>query len=221
MGLSAAPAWAQVSGQIAVTSDYRWRGVSLTDGGPALQSSLSYDHSSGLFAGLFASNVELRPGDGGLGVQAFGGYARRWRDDSAWDVGVVGYVYPRTDQGTTYNYLEAFAGATVDQFGVRLYISDSYYGSGNRSAYIEGSYTVPLTGWLALGVHVGVLQQWTTGSSRYARVDETRVDGRIGVTAEAAGFTFELSVVAAQTQDCPGGPALCEPGVVATVSRGF
>lgn len=219
-GLAVAPACAQVSGQIAFTSNYRWRGVSLTDGGPALQGSLSYDHSSGLFAGLFASNVELQPGDGGLGVQAFGGYATRWRDDAAWDAGVVGYAYPSNDQGRSYDFIEGFAGATFERFAARLYLSDNYYGGGDRSAYAEGSFALPLTDWLTLGVHVGVLQLWPKGSGGYS-ADATRLDGRIGVTAEAAGFSFEVSLVAAETRGCPGGPANCQPGLVVTVSRGF
>jgi len=218
--LAAAPAWAQVSGQIALTSDYRWRGVSLSDGQPAVQGSLSYDHSSGLFAGLFASNVELYAGDGGLSAQAFAGFARRWRDDASWDAGVVGYAYPQSDQGKSYNFFEAFAGATLERFGLRLYLSDSYYGRDDRSAYAAVNFGLPLTDWLALGVHAGVLQLWPKHAGGSC-ADETRLDGRVGLTAEAAGFSFELSLVAAETQYCPGGPSRCELGLVATVSRGF
>jgi uncharacterized protein (TIGR02001 family) len=190
---------AQVSGQIALVSDYRWRGVSLTDEAPALQGSLSYDHASGLFAGLFGSNVELRPGNGGLGVQAFGGYARRWRDDAAWDVGAVGYKFPRSEQGRSYDYLEAFAGVTVEQFGARMYVSNDYYGNGHRSAYATASLGLPLTPWLTLGVHVGVLQLWPQDSG--------------------ARSTFEISLVAADTQRCAR--AGCDPGLVVGLSRGF
>ena len=219
--LTSVPVWAQISGQIALVSDYRWRGVSLTDGAPALQANLSYDHPSGLFAGLFGSNVELRLGDSGLGAQAFGGYARRWRDDAAWDIGAVGYAFPRGDQGRSYDYLEAFAGVTLQQFGARLYVSGDYYGSGDRSAYATVSFGVPFTAWLALGVHAGVLQLWPQGSGGNARSNATRLDGRVGLTAQSAGFTFEVSLVAADTQNCRGWPTGCDPGLVVGVSRGF
>ena len=73
--LFTATARADWSGSIALVSDYRFRGISLTDGQPALQAGVAYDHPTGLFAGLFASNVDLDPGGSGLGGQVYGGYA--------------------------------------------------------------------------------------------------------------------------------------------------
>ena len=40
-----------VSATVTLASEYRFRGVDLTDGGPALQGSLDVVHSSGLYAG--------------------------------------------------------------------------------------------------------------------------------------------------------------------------
>jgi uncharacterized protein (TIGR02001 family) len=48
---------AQVQGDVALLSDYRFRGESLTEGRPALQAGVNYDHSSGLFVGGLVSNV--------------------------------------------------------------------------------------------------------------------------------------------------------------------
>lgn len=217
--LAAAPCCAQVSGQITLASDYRFRGVSLTDG-PAVQASVSYDHSTGVFAGLFASNVDLY--QEGLGVQAYGGYARRWRDAAAWDVGLVGYAYPTTDRGINYNFVEAFGGITLERFGLRLYVSDNYFGSGDPSVYAAGNAGLALTGWLTLGVHLGVLELWSQASGGMFS-SGTRLDGRIGLTAEAAGFAFDLSLVGTNVQGnrCLAGPGRCDPGLVLTISRGF
>jgi len=217
LALAAAPGWAQVSGQIALASDYRFRGVSLSDG-PALEASLSYDHSTGLYAGAFASNVDVPKS--GVGVQAYGGYARRWGDAKSWDVGIVGYLYPSSQSGNRYDFAEVFAGVTLERVGLRLYTSTDYYGSGNPSAYAEGSAGFALTAWLTLGVHVGLLNVWQQGEGGA----ETRLDGRIGLTTQAAGFTFDLSVVGtnAQGSHCPGrDPGRCDTGLVLTISRGF
>lgn len=216
--LTAAPAHAQLSGQIALATDYRFRGVSLSDG-PALEGSLSYDHSSGLFAGVFAANVDLRRE--GVGVQAYGGYAQRWGDARAWDIGVVGYSYPPSPQGRRYDFLEAFAGMTLERLGLRLYVSNDFYGSGDPSAYVEGSAAVPLAGWLTLGAHVGVQGVWPQDG--YGSNPQIRVDARIGLTAEVAGFGIDLSLVTTDGSDnnCPAGAGRCDPGVVLRISRGF
>jgi uncharacterized protein (TIGR02001 family) len=218
LALAAAPACAQVSGQIALATDYRFRGVSLSDG-PALEASLSYDHPTGLFAGLFASNVDLR--QAGLGVQAYGGYARRWGDARAWDIGIVGYAYPPSPRGTRYDFVEAFAGTTFERFSLRLYASNDYYGGGDPSLYAEGGAGFALAAWLTLGVHIGVLGVWPQQGE--AGSPQTRLDGRIGLTAEAAGFNIDLSLVGTNKQGdrCPAGPGRCDPGLVLTVSRGF
>ena len=217
--LAAVPGWAQVSGQIALASDYRFRGISLTDG-PALEASLSYDHSTGLFAGLFASNVDVP--QSGVGVQAYGGYARRWGDARAWDVGIVGYVYPSSPGGTRYDFAEVFAGVTLERVGLRLYASNDYYGSGDPSLYAAGSAGFPLTAWLTLGVHLGILGVWPQAGQDAGA--QTRLDGRIGLTAQAAGFTIDLSVVGTDAHGtrCPGrDPGRCDTGLVLTISRGF
>jgi uncharacterized protein (TIGR02001 family) len=217
--LAAAPAHGQLSGQIALSTDYRFRGISLSDG-PAIEGSLSYDHSSGLFAGVFASNVDTR-GEEGVGVQAYGGYARRWGDARAWDVGLVGYSYPPSPQGRRYDFVELFAGATLERLGLRMYVSNDFYGSGDPSVYGEGSAAVPIAPWLTLGAHLGVQGVWPQDGSGSS--PQTRVDARIGLTAEVAGFAVDLSFVTTNASDdnCLAGRDRCDPGLVLRISRGF
>lgn len=48
-----------------VVSDYRWRGVSQTDGGPALQGQLTATDADGVYLTVWASNIaDWRDGDG-------------------------------------------------------------------------------------------------------------------------------------------------------------
>lgn len=48
-----------VSMNVALTSDYIFRGISQTQGDPAIQGGLDVAHESGLYIGTWASNVDF------------------------------------------------------------------------------------------------------------------------------------------------------------------
>ncbi|MCL1090591.1 TorF family putative porin [Shewanella profunda] len=50
---------AEVTGEISLTNDYRFRGVSQTAGDPALQAGIDWGFDSGLSVGAWASNVDF------------------------------------------------------------------------------------------------------------------------------------------------------------------
>ena len=66
--MSSAPAFAQeeaegpvtVSGSVALVSDYRFRGVSQTDKGMAIQGGITATHESGAYVGAWGSNLGCR-----------------------------------------------------------------------------------------------------------------------------------------------------------------
>ena len=51
-----APAYS-ITGNVSFNSDYVWRGLTQTFGGPAVQFGADWKHRSGLYAGFWASNV--------------------------------------------------------------------------------------------------------------------------------------------------------------------
>ncbi len=53
----ARPAHAQFSGAVSLQSDYRYRGISLTERQPVVSLDLAYDHASGAYAGASAIGV--------------------------------------------------------------------------------------------------------------------------------------------------------------------
>ena len=67
LGLGATPAFADetdppsdftFSGYVQGVSDYRFRGYSLSGGDPALQGTINLNHSSGFYAGAWASSLD-------------------------------------------------------------------------------------------------------------------------------------------------------------------
>lgn len=67
----------QLSGSAGLVSDYRFRGISQTNNGVAVQGGLTLDHVSGAYGGVWASNLAGWGDVGGSGVELdlFGGYA--------------------------------------------------------------------------------------------------------------------------------------------------
>lgn len=51
-----------------LTTDYVFRGISNTDGDPAIQGSLDYEHDTGFYAGVWASSVKFRENAGAAAV---------------------------------------------------------------------------------------------------------------------------------------------------------
>ena len=94
---------AQWSGTASVVSDYRYRGVTLSDLKPAAQLGIAYDDPIGWFAGAFGSTVQLAAPTGRT-AQAivFAGYASRVSSDVSLEVG---------------GDYSAFAGASGDNYG--------------------------------------------------------------------------------------------------------
>jgi len=92
---------------VGVVSDYLFRGVSQTHGKPALQAGLDYSHSSGLYAGIWASTitwVKDFTGGGTTEVDLYGGYKNTFAGgDWNYDFGLIHYHYPGAGSATAGN----------------------------------------------------------------------------------------------------------------------
>jgi uncharacterized protein (TIGR02001 family) len=84
-------------GNISLTSNYVWRGLSQTFDGPALQAGAEFEHRSGLYVGAWASNVSEKwvPGSN-LESNLYTGY-RFGFDDLNVDLGAIYVYYPQGD----------------------------------------------------------------------------------------------------------------------------
>lgn len=86
-----------LTGNIGLTTDYLFRGVSQTQNGPAIQGGFDYSHASGLYLGTFASNVDwVSQGykdNNSMEIDLYGGY-KGTVGDFGYDVGLITYYYP-------------------------------------------------------------------------------------------------------------------------------
>lgn len=85
----------EVTGSVALVSDYRFRGVSQTDKQFAVQGGFTATHESGFYASLWASNLSGWGTFGGANMEldVVGGFSTKLGGGTI-DVGLTWYMYP-------------------------------------------------------------------------------------------------------------------------------
>ena len=99
----------EFSGAVTLTSQYIYRGQDLSDENPALQLGLDYEHSSGLFAGAWASTIDLSRGSDHRYVQLdyYAGYNYVPDGPVAASLSLVRHTYPGQTGSRDYDYTQA------------------------------------------------------------------------------------------------------------------
>jgi len=95
---------AELSATVALTSQYIYRGQSQTDGNPALQAGVDYEHDSGFFAGVWATTLDLESPTGTRDAQLnyYGGF--RFPAESAFSLSLAAMRYTFPGQPGPYDY---------------------------------------------------------------------------------------------------------------------
>jgi uncharacterized protein (TIGR02001 family) len=197
--VAAAPAFAQevaISGNVALTTDYAFRGISQTDQSPAVQGGL--DLSAGSFyAGAWASNINFGTGGANLELDVYGGY-KFAAGPVNFDVGIIGYLYPgAADDGAELDYWEGYVKPSIalsDSFtlGGALYYSPEFTGESGDGFYYEvnGAFTVNPS--LSLSGAVGMQSVDTSG---FFFGEDEYTTWNLGGTYTAMGLGFDLRYV--------------------------
>ena len=128
-----------LSGNIAITSDYVWRGMTQNAGDPSVSGGFDLEDDSGFYLGVWAANVsadddDTVAGSGSMELDGYLGYSGSFNDDAGYDIGYIAYTYPNYD---SWDFEEVYL--TFDFYGV--YVS---YAAGMDSAndYYEVGYGV-------------------------------------------------------------------------------
>jgi len=155
---SSAAATTDWSADAGIVSDYRFRGLTLSRGHPALQASVTAEHSSGLYAEVWASTL----GHGSDSeVDFIGGYDAEVSDHLSLDVSANWYTYPSSSDP---NYVELTGTATFTRGPATAKVEMSYVpsqGSTRSNTYVsaEGSYEIPKSP-VSLTASVGYERGW-------------------------------------------------------------
>ena len=140
-----APTPSPVTGNLSIVSDYRFRGISQTYKGPAIQGGVDYAHSSGLYIGNWNSSVSSLVFTGGSGVEMdfYGGWKKSFGDFGL-DLGTIYYYYPNAKfnpqtgsagGSAKFDNWEVYVGGSWKWLSAKLYYAlDDYFGLGDVQA---------------------------------------------------------------------------------------
>lgn len=143
----------EVLGNVGVLSEYSMRGLSYTQRKPAVQGGATVAHSSGAYAGVWGSNVDINGIDARHEMDYFVGFQHALTDDVSFDLGHIKYTFPK---GTVLNARETYLVVTAYGFKVGAYYSDDTFDE-ESALYTYVGYGIKDLPWgLGLDVRYGV-----------------------------------------------------------------
>tara|TARA_R110000868_G_scaffold63499_1_gene191566 strand:+ start:1573 stop:2265 length:693 start_codon:yes stop_codon:yes gene_type:complete len=129
-----------IEGNVALSTDYIYRGVTQTDNGPAISGGFDLAAESGLYAGVWASSVDFGD-DTTMEIDVYGGYAFT---AAGWDLdfGALYYGYPDSPSvGGDQNFWEFYAGVGhaigVLAWDAKVSWSPDFYMESGAATYLE------------------------------------------------------------------------------------
>lgn len=244
----AAPAAPQsphtITGNMALVSDYRFRGISQTFGLPALQGGFDYSHASGIYLGNWNSNISETAGfpNGNLEMDFYGGW-KTSSGDWGMDIGGIYYYYPGTNAAGNghYTVINPTSGAVGQGFvrNKELYIGGSWKFLSAKIYRSLGEYfSVPNTSgtwYLDLGLNYDLGSGWGVNGhfgSLNAKNENTSGisynDYKLGVTKDMNGWVWGASFIgttAAMDGDCATGTGMfyhfCKADTAGAASKDY
>jgi uncharacterized protein (TIGR02001 family) len=209
----------------ALSSDYRFRGLSQSRLDPALSAGADYVHNpSGWYLGTWLSTIKWTDdlgGDGHLEVDVYGGKRGNVTKDVTYDIGVLTYYYPSNGLPTNANTTEIYgqlgygpayikySNALTNTFGT----PDS-----KHSGYLDVGANIDMSAGFILNLHAG--HQTIRNNSFYSYSDY-----KVGVSKDFGILTGALAVIGTDAKrgayPTPSGRDNGKTGLVASISKTF
>jgi uncharacterized protein (TIGR02001 family) len=153
---TAAPETSPLTANVTLTTNYKFRGQdqdTLGSNGnfktsavkPAIQGGFDYAHESGFYIGNWNSSVNWMSGNS-IEMDVYGGYKFKGGPID-WDVGTLGYIYPGSTAGNTWEIYGAgtYTSEVVGAFTLKYShtVSDDYfnYAGNNAGSGLKGTNT--------------------------------------------------------------------------------
>lgn len=196
------------SGSAAITSDYRFRGLTQAQNDPAIQAGFTLAHTSGFYLGVWGSSVDFGEGSPSLELDPSIGYSTTLENFAikpVLDVGIVYYNYP---SASDLNWLELYGKMTFnntliegDSLLANVNYTNDYAGEDANSWYFNLGYSLPFAD-TGFGGVAAVGYTTVDGDKYDFNGDDNYVDWKVGVTytfKSIPTITAELAAVGSNT----------------------
>jgi uncharacterized protein (TIGR02001 family) len=147
-----------VSGNMALTTNYMFRGISLSANNPAVQGGLTYTFPVGLYLNVWGSNTDFIAPDGKTVSSEFDTVAGIQGDvltDFTYNINLARYNYPGA-RSANYNELNSLFGYKFFQLG--LSYTANYGGTHASGTYVNGLLTFNIPPCYILNIQDVTLQ---------------------------------------------------------------
>ena len=208
----------------ALTTDYRYRGLSQSRLQPALQGGADYSHTpTGLYAGVWASTIKWTHdlgADGNLEIDLYGGKKGEIAPGLTYDVGGLYYAYPSYNLEPDANTFELYGQLGYGPAYIKYSRSTTnLFGTADTkgSGYLDAGANIDLATGLVLNLHAGRQIVRHFGALSYS-------DYKIGLTKDLGFASLSLAVVSTSTDiyvSPNNGKNLGRTGAVLAISKTF
>lgn len=192
----------EISGNVALTSDYRFRGISQSDTSGAIQGGFDAEFGPGFYVGTWGSSVDFDSNDGydgSLELDYYGGWSSAIGDtDFGIDVGYIYYDYPG-DNGDDGDYGEVYVSGSWKDLSASVNYSDDYYGGTGKFFYYAADYSLTLFDSLGVGFHVGYNDFDETGF--FSSNTDSYTDWSVTLSYTWAGVDLSVAYVDTDLDD--------------------
>jgi len=225
------------SSNVAITSDYLFRGISQTGTNPALQGGFDAAHASGLYAGVWGSNISWLS-DAGVATRAsveldtYVGFSGSYAEDFTYDVGYLRYNYPGSYGGAVKADTDELYGAVGYKWVTVKYsysLGDTFgVNDASGTDYLELNASLPLadlgiadTG-ITFSAHLG-RQEYSGANKGAGATSLSYTDYKLEASKDFGGYVFALaySDTNASAAYTVLGKDLGQSTAVASLSRSF
>ncbi len=216
----------EISANVSLVSDYRFRGISQSNSDPAIQGGFDIAFENGIYLGTWGSSVDFGDDYGSLELDGYGGWAMETEKGVGFDVGYAYYGYPGDNNvPADGDYQEVYGSVSYADFTVGIHYSDDYYAETGDFFYYYGEYSLDLeklglpSGW-ALDFHVGLNDFDEEG---FLYEEDSYVDYSIALSASYFELDWSVAWVGTDLddEDYYDLDGLIDDTVVFSVSKSF
>lgn len=209
--LGVASAQAEISANVTLATDYTFRGISQTGERGAIQGGFDWSGETGLYAGIWASNINFG-GDASTEMDYYGGFAGETAGGLGYDVGFIYYDYENESE---FDYLEFALGFSYADFSVGVNYSDEFGDGGPTYIYYSAGYSMSLTEQFSVDFNIGYTDTdeddfWEDGADTY-------MDYGVTLGYSAYDLDFALALIGTDLDDVDA----ADDRVVFSISKSF